>query len=45
MPEDFNRCVRENGDVRTVRPKPGYYMHVCYDKKGRVHKGEIKKKK
>lgn len=45
MPEDFIKCVNEGGIVRTVKPKPGYYQYVCFDKKGAKHSGEVKKDK
>ena len=48
MPKDFERCVKSGGRVRTVKPggKGGSkYLHVCYDKKGKSHAGEVKTKK
>jgi hypothetical protein len=45
MPADFERCVREGGRVRTIKLKDDKYMHVCYDKSGKSHAGEIKKRK
>jgi hypothetical protein len=47
MPEDFLKCVREKGKVRTIDVKdhPDMYLHVCYDAKGKSHSGEPKKKK
>lgn len=42
MPADFERCVAEGGRVRTVKPNPGTYIHVCYDKSGKSHTGEVK---
>ena len=43
MPEDFNKCVAEGGRVRTITPKKGTYLHICYPKGGGspVH-GEVK---
>jgi len=41
MPADFEKCVREGGRVRTITPKPGTYIHVCYDKSGKSHTGEV----
>jgi len=41
MPADFDRCVAQGGKVRTIKPKPGRYMHVCYDKNGKSHAGEV----
>lgn len=45
MPEDFEKCVREGGRVRTMTMKDGRYMRVCYDKDGKSHAGEMKQKK
>ena len=47
MPADFDKCVSEGGRVRTVAVKgqPNKYMHVCYDKAGKSHAGEVKTKK
>jgi phage I-like protein len=47
FPADFDRCVRSGGRVRTiaVKGKPNQYMHVCYDKAGKSHAGEVKSKK
>ena len=44
MPADFEKCVRENGRVRTITLSKGRYMRVCYDKAGKSHAGEVKKK-
>ena len=44
MPEDFDRCVREKGRVRTMTLKGGKFLHVCYDKAGKSHAGEIKQR-
>lgn len=41
MPADFEKCVREGGRVRTITPKKGVYIKVCYDKNGDVHRGEV----
>ncbi len=30
MPALFDRCVRRGGRVRTIKPKAGVYLHVCY---------------
>jgi len=46
MPEAFKRCVNMPGSkVVTIKPKPGKYLHVCYDKQGKVYSGEVKTKK
>ncbi len=45
MPRDFERCVKEGGRVRTIKLKGGKYLHICYDKQGKSHSGEVKTKK
>lgn len=46
MPEDFDRCVAAKGSrVRTLKLKDGKYIHICYDKSGKSHRGEVKKAK
>ena len=45
MPEDFLKCVREGGRVITIKIGEDKYRHVCYDKNGKPHYGEVKKKK
>ncbi len=47
MPKDFLKCVNEGGRVRTkaVNKKRGEYMHICFDKRGKSHAGEVKRKK
>jgi hypothetical protein len=47
MPKKFEDCVKNNGKVRTIiiNKKKGTYMHVCYDKKGNSHAGEVHTKK
>ena len=52
MPEDFTRCVKNGGRVRTVTGSAdkkfgvpaGYYRRICFDKDGTAHLGELKKK-
>jgi len=49
MPEAFERCVREGGRVRTIKPKgkeSKTYLLVCYPKGGGspIH-GETKERK
>jgi len=47
MPADFEKCVKEGGKVRTI-PIKGHkdeYLHICYDKNGKSHAGEVKTKK
>ena len=45
MPADFDRCVKEGGRVRTKNIGKDKYMHICFDKNGKSHAGEVKKKK
>ena len=42
MPADFERCVSEGGRVRTKTLSGGKYIHICYDKSGKSHAGEVK---
>ena len=44
MPEDFDKCVADGGSVRTMKVKGDRYMRVCFDKNGKSHAGEVKKK-
>jgi hypothetical protein len=30
MPKDFDQCVKAGGRVRTIEPKKGRYIHLCY---------------
>lgn len=43
MPEAFDRCIRRGGRVKTITPKEGIYIHICYPKGGGspVH-GEVR---
>jgi hypothetical protein len=46
MPKAFEMCVEGGGRVRTVTPKKGRYLHVCYPKGGgKPVSGEVKKTK
>jgi len=45
FPADFEKCVREGGRVKTINPKAGKYLHICYDKQGNSHSGEVMTKK
>lgn len=45
MPKDFDDCVAGGGRVRTIKVGKDKYMHVCYDKQGKSHAGEVKTKK
>lgn len=44
MPADFDKCRAEGGKIRTKDLGHGNYMHVCIDKAGKTHAGEIKKR-
>ena len=41
MPKAFQKCVDKGGKVRTIKPKEGKYMHICY-KGGKSYSGEVK---
>jgi hypothetical protein len=43
MGKKFLACVKAGHRVRTIVPKPGTYMHVCFPGKGKASiGGEIK---
>jgi hypothetical protein len=44
MPEDFLRCVKSGGRVRTKKLSGGRYMRICF-LKGKSYAGEVKKAK
>ena len=44
MPAGFLKCVRGGGRVRTIKPNPSEYLHICY-KDGKSYRGEVKKTK
>lgn len=44
-PQGFDECVANKGKVRTMPVKGGRYMHICIDKDGKSHAGEIKMRK
>jgi len=44
MPADFERCRKEGGRIRTKSLSDGRYIHICYDKAGKSHAGEVKEK-
>jgi len=50
MPAGFDKCEKEGGKMRTVSgPNKrfglgnGEYVHICFDKKGAIHRGYPKK--
>ena len=45
MPADFTKCVSEGGRVTTKRVNENQYMHICWDKNGKSHSGEVKEYK
>ena len=42
MPKDFDACVAAGGRVRTKKVGKGKYIHLCWDKEGKSHAGEVK---
>ncbi len=42
MPEDFTKCQQEGGKMSTRQLSDGRYMHMCKDKMGKWHAGEVK---
>jgi hypothetical protein len=42
MPADFEKCVQEGGRVRTKKIGKNKYIHICWDKEGKSHAGEVK---
>lgn len=44
MPKGFKSCVKRGGRVRTIVPKRGKYMHICYIG-GKSYHGHVHKKK
>lgn len=42
MPEAFEECRKAGGRIRTLKVGKGRYMHVCWDKDGKSHPGEVK---
>jgi hypothetical protein len=45
MPKGFNDCVKAGGRVVTKKLKGNKYLHICYDKSGKAHSGEVRTKK
>jgi hypothetical protein len=44
MPEDFDRCVKAGGKVRTKTLSGGRYMRICF-LNGKSYAGEVKQSK
>ena len=40
MPEDFERCVKSRGRVRTKKLSGGKFMRICF-KGGKSYAGEV----
>jgi hypothetical protein len=45
MPEDFIACEKAGGKMITKSLSGGKYIHLCKDKSGNWHKGEVKEGK
>ena len=45
MPEDFEKCIKNGGRVITKKIDDKKYIHICYDKNGKSHAGEVLYKK
>ena len=41
MPADFTKCQAEGGKIRTMPMKGGRYAHICFDKAGKSHMGDV----
>ncbi len=44
-PQAFDKCVKEGGRVRTKKVGKDKFMHICWDKEGKSHAGEVKIRK
>jgi len=42
MPKGFEQCVAEKGRIITKKLPGNKYIHICYDKNGKSHAGEVK---
>lgn len=42
MPADFDKCRANGGKIRTKDLGNNQYMHICIDKSGKTHAGEVK---
>ncbi len=45
MSKEFLACVDNGGKVVTRKLKGDKYIHLCKDKSGKWHSGEVKKRK
>ena len=44
MPAAFERCVKNGGRVRTIKPRADVYIKVCFIN-GKSYRGEVHHKK
>jgi hypothetical protein len=42
MPAAFDNCRASGGKIRTKSLSGGKYIHICFDKSGKSHGGEVK---
>jgi putative hemolysin len=42
MPASFDNCRANGGKIRTKSLSGGKYIHICFDKNGKSHAGEVK---
>lgn len=42
MPQSFEKCRAEGGNITTKKVNAGQYIHICWDKAGKSHEGEVK---
>lgn len=42
MPAEFDACVKAGGKVRTMPMSGGRFAHICFDKNGKSHMGDVK---
>jgi hypothetical protein len=45
MPADFEKCRAEGGHIITKKLNASEYMHICWDKAGKSHAGEVREYK
>lgn len=45
MPADFEKCRTEGGNITTKKLNSDEYIHICWDKNGKSHSGEVKRYK
>lgn len=42
MPAEFDKCSAEGGKIITKRVNKREYIHICWDKNGKSHAGDVK---